>query len=144
MRVTLSSLATAALLVAARPAAAQQVVAGSSRPLIVPAASAAAPTPRVLANYRLAGPGGTGMPERVTVADSAGRLVASYRPGAGRADRPMEVAVLDEDLVLQAETPSGFLTLRLYAQNSAEPTGPVAGRWWLGEQEGALRGRVSR
>jgi hypothetical protein len=56
----------------------------------------------------------------------------------------MVVTVLDTDLVLQGETPSGVLTLQLFGQNDAATTDAVAGRWWLGEQKGELRGRAVR
>ena len=77
----------------------------------------------------------------MTVADSLGALVASFRlPGEPTA-RPMLVTVLDTDLVLQGETPSGVLTLQLYRQNDSDTTDAVAGRWWLGDREGELRER---
>lgn len=133
-----SALATvAAVLVACcaatRPAAAQQALAVH--------ATAGGATVRPVALYRFATPIEAGLPTQVTIADSAGALVASYRLAGDRAVRPLTVAVLDADLVLQGEAPAGLLTLVLERQNDV-PAGAVAGRWALGARQGALRGRT--
>jgi hypothetical protein len=143
----LSPLATAALCAAAvSPAAAQRATAPASvRPIVRPAAAtAAAPLPRTVAVYRFGAPREAGMPTQVTVADSVGQLVATFRLSGAGAARPMRVDVLNTDLVLQGDTPSGVLTLVLYRQNESEPAGTFAGRWSLGEQQGTLRGSAAR
>ena len=146
---TLSRLPIAALTVAvallstARPAAAQAVQPTVRRPDVasVPAAAPA----RTLAVYRL-GRGGAApadLPVRVTVADSAGTLVARYLADGVAREAAMAVTVMDTDLVLQAETPSGLLTLVLERQNDAPPS-ELTGRWWLGADAGVLRARRGR
>jgi hypothetical protein len=85
-----------------------------------------------------------GMPTRVTVADSAGTLVASFRPRGARADRPMKVAVADRDILLEAETVRGTLTIVLYDQNDPMAVGSVIGSWTLGSAQGELRARAVR
>jgi hypothetical protein len=127
---------------AARPAAAQRAVAENARPAAVPTTTVAL---RPVAAYRFAAsPRTTGLPDEVTLADSNGVLVASFRVAGARESRPMLVDVLDTDLVLQGETPTGVLTLRLYGQNEVASTGVFEGRWWLGERAGDLRGRITR
>ena len=143
MRAIYSLLAAAALCAAARPAAAQHAaVPGHVRPATPVVAGAAAVRP--LASYRLAAARRAALPAEVTVADSAGALVASYRlPGMADA-QPMVVTVIGTDVVLQGETPSGVLTLQLYGQNDADAAAPVEGRWSRAGQEGSLRGRATR
>lgn len=113
----------AVLLTAARPAAAQP-----------PLTSA-----RTLAVYRLATRAGAGLPAEVSVADSAGTLVAHYRFPAARAAAPMLVTVIDTDLVLQSETPAGVLTLVLYQRNDDGFVTDAVGQWSLGGRHGTLR-----
>lgn len=130
----------AALLSTARPAAAQ-----AAQPTVRRADVVAAPAARTLAVYQL-GTGGAALPDlpvRVTVADSAGTLVARYRADGAAREASMTVTVMDTDLVLQAETPSGLLTLLLERQNDAAPR-ELTGRWWLGADGGALRARGAR
>ena len=124
-------LAAAALTVAVRPAAAQPVAG------VAPA--------RTVATYRFTRARDGSMPSEVTIADSAGVLLASFRLPGDRAARPMAIDLTDSDLVLQGETPSGVLTLRFYRPGDlvATDAGAVAGRWWLGEQAGTLRGHVT-
>ena len=145
MRAILSSrsmLAAAELSAAAlAPAAAQQAAAPAPAR---PAVEAAAPAPREVAIYRFSSPRATGLPTQVTVADSAGQLVASYQLRGSRAALPMEVTQLGTDLVLQAETPEGVLTMQLYGQTDPATATPLSGRWWLGDQAGILRGRANR
>ncbi|HKG90711.1 MAG TPA: hypothetical protein VKA84_02395 [Gemmatimonadaceae bacterium] len=153
MRSSLPALAAVALSVAvaaaARPAAAQQPTAapGHARPGVPRGADAGdAEAARTVALYRFATPRrSSGLPALVTVADSAGQLVASFQLPGARGWRPMEVTLIGTDLVLQGETPDGVLTLRLYGQNEpgAAERG-LSGRWWLGGQEGELRGRPGR
>jgi hypothetical protein len=141
MRTILPILAAAALgAVAASPVAAQQAAATNLARPIVPKA----PAPRLLATYRVTAERDGAMPAVVTVADSAGALVASYRLPGARDAQPMEVFVMDADLVLQGETPSGLLTLQLAGLNEAEAGRRISGRWWLGRQSGALTVRPIR
>ena len=149
MRTTLSlrsSLAAAAFCaVAASPAIAQHATAtGYLRPVVNPASATADGALRTVAFYRFGTSRELGMPTQVTVADSAGTLVASFRLAGTRASRPMTVDVNDTDLLLQGETPSGVLTLELYQQQDSDAPGAVVGHWWLGKQQGTLRGRTVR
>jgi hypothetical protein len=141
MRTILSTLSAVALgAVVASPVAAQQAVATTAaRPVV-----RSAPASRPLAIYRLTGARDGALPATVTVADSAGTLVASYRLPGARDEQPMAVFVLDTDLVLQGETSTGILTLQLVGLNDAEPAGAITGRWWLAGQSGALRVRAAR
>ena len=135
----LSPLATVALCAAAMsPAAAQHAAAPDHvRPVV-------APLPRTVALYQFGASRAVGMPTQVTVADSAGKLVATFRLPRGGAARPMTVGVVDTDIMLQGETPSGVLTLVLYQQNDPDAAGAVVGRWSLGDRQGELRGRAAR
>ena len=85
-----------------------------------------------------------GMPTRVTVADSAGTLVASFRPRGARFDQPMKVAVADRDILLEGQTVRGLLTIVLYDQNDSMPAGSIIGTWTLGSYQGELRARAVR
>jgi hypothetical protein len=131
-----------AALAAPRPAAAQAAApAAAQADVRRPDAPATAAILRPAATFRFARRDAAAFPTDVTVADSAGQLVARYRLDGDRVARPMVVTVIDTSLVLQAETPSGqLLTILLDGQN-APSSGPVTGRWWLGEASGALRGR---
>jgi hypothetical protein len=136
-RPLLAPLGAIALLAAARPVAAQRLAGGA------PAATAA-PVARPVATFRFDAGSDPRLPARVTLASAAGELVASYQARGDARTRPMTVAVLGTDLVLQGDTPSGVLTLRLEGQNDAAAGVPVTGRWWLGRETGALRGRPAR
>jgi hypothetical protein len=135
----LSALAAAvALTAASRPAAAQRAVASSA---VSATPIAARPTARTLATYFVSGTrGDVGLPARVTVADSSGELVAHVQIIGERAPRAMAVTVIENDLVLQAETPRGLLTFVLEKQND-RPTALLRGRWALGIDRGPVRGR---
>jgi hypothetical protein len=141
-----SPLAAAALYVGAvLPAAAQQAhTPDQPVPVVRHVSALHDPGVRTLAVYRLAAAGDANVPARITVADSAGRLVASYQLRNSRVTTPMDIEVLNRDIMLQGETPAGLLTLQLYRLNDSEAASPVAGRWWIGDQQGALRGRVVR
>jgi hypothetical protein len=140
----LSPLSAAVFSAAVLPAAAQPAaVLDHARPDVRPAAVIVDLSPRTVAAYRFAALGRAGLPAEVTVADSAGQIVASYRLSGDRAAHPMVVTAFDTDLVLQGETPSGVLTLQLYRQNDPQAAGAVTGRWWLGSQRGELRGRAA-
>lgn len=150
MRATLSyvlPLAAAALL-AATPAAAQR--AASQRAAARPVAPdlATAGTVRPVATYQLRSTHTTRLPEHITVADSAGGLVAHYRLPGDRTTYPMLVVVMGSDLVLQGETPAGILTLELFDANdsreaSARPAA-AQGRWHVDAQHGVLQSRPGR
>jgi hypothetical protein len=145
----LSPLTTAAFCAAAAlPAAAQRATAPDYvRPVVQNAAGIVhAALPRTVAVFRFAASQNTDMPAQVTVADSAGELVATYRLAGARGAGPMTVDVLNTDLVLQGETPSGALTLVLYRQNDPEVAAAraIVGRWSLGDHQGELRGRAAR
>jgi hypothetical protein len=145
-RSLLSPLATAALCaVAVTSAGAQRVAAKATlRPAAPPTTVAVnAAILRQVAVYHFGSPRAVGMPTAVTLSDSVGKLVAAYRLPGG-AERPMTVDVLNSDLVLTGETPSGLLTLVLYRQNDPEAADAWVGRWSLGEHQGELRGRSVR
>ena len=146
IRSILSLLAATALSVAVvRPAAAQQAAADYVRPTLGHATT----TPdtvqrRTLAVYRFGESHVAGMPSLVTVADSAGSLVATFRRSGTREAVPMVVDVLGADITLQGATPAGVLTIVLYGQNDPEASGALIGRWTLGGRQGALQGRAER
>ena len=138
----LSALATAAsLAVVASPAAAQLSVA--ARPLAAgPASPVVSVGHRVLAEYNFRnGPIDVAFPRTVTVADSAGTLVAHANFAGQRAEVPMTVTIIDSDLVLQGQTADGVLTLVLDRQNEGLSSFEN-GRWTLGSVTGSLRGKT--
>jgi hypothetical protein len=136
----LSALAALVSLAAAsRPAAAQHAVASSS---VSATPITAAPAVRRVATYYVAGTrGDVGLPGRVTVSDSIGQLVANVQIIGERAPRAMVVTVIENDLVLQAETPRGLLTLVLEKQNDRS-SARLRGRWALGMDRGPVKGRL--
>jgi hypothetical protein len=125
------------------PAGAQRATSSRIRAAVSPAGATAPTALRTVAIYNFAASRSTGLPAQVTVADSAGSLVASYRLPDSRIVSPMTVDVRDSDIVLYGATPSGVLTLTLYGQNDSDAS-TVIGRWTLGHQQGALRGRTER
>jgi hypothetical protein len=147
IRSILSPLAAVALSVAVvQSAAAQQVTAAD---YVRPAVRGVRTAPdtvrlRTLAVYRFAASAIAGMPSQVTVADSAGELVASFRRSGASDAIPMVVDVLGRDITLHGATPSGVLTLVLYGENDPDASGALAGRWMMGGREGALRGYAER
>jgi hypothetical protein len=141
LRSFVSPLATAGLVAVATSSAAAQTVAAHATAHSV-AATSVPVAPRIVALYHFATTGG-GMPSEVTLADSAGVLVANYRLwGANRAE-PMMVDFVNTDLVLQGQTPSGVLTLLLNQQPVPETGSIVIGRWMLENRQGELRARAS-
>lgn len=118
---------------AAAPAAAQGAI----------ATGAAGANARPVATYalRVALPDRT-MPATVVVADSAGALVASFQRDSDTAAIPLIVNVEGSDLVLHADTEKGLLELVLHRQNDGAARSRVTGRWTLGQEQGALQGRV--
>jgi hypothetical protein len=145
----LSPIAAVAFSAAAGPASAQYAAAPDHvRPAVQSVALAGAGTApaiiRTVAIYTFSVSPGRGLPSQVTVADSAGRLVASFRPGLGAAARPMTVGVFDTDLVLEGETRAGTLTLVFYGQNDPDATAGFIGRWSLAGNQGQLVGSAAR
>jgi hypothetical protein len=141
-RSLLPAVATAAfVLTAIRPAAAQNAAAPDYiRPVVRLAATAADPAPvRTVAVYRLTGARNLDIPTQVTVADSAGQLVATFRLSGDRAAGPMTVGARDTNLVLQGETRAGVFTLVLYHPSDPPAAGELVGSWSLGDRQGELR-----
>lgn len=139
----LSSLAVAAVL--ASPVAAQQSLVSER---VRPATDATTPDDRrsparTLVTYDFSS-SFDGMPSRVTVADSNGTLIASFRPRGAPKDRPMKVAVADRDILLEGETVRGTLTIVLYEQTDTTSAGTLLGTWALGSYQGELRARAVR
>lgn len=128
----------AAFVLAAAPAAAaaQDLSTGAVRP------APALVVSRPIATYRFNGGRAEGLPAEVAVVDRGGELTATYRlPGQGSV-QPMMVTILDRDIILQAETDRGVLTLQLFRQNDPDASEPVTGRWTLGSRSGELRARA--
>ena len=126
----------AALALSAAPAAAQELSTGAIRPAPALVAS------RQVATFRFNGGRAEGLPAEVSVIDRAGQLTATYRLPGQRVAQPMVVTVLDMDIILQAETDKGVLTLQLFQQNDPSADRGVVGRWTLGSRSGELRGRT--
>ena len=144
VRSILTPLSLAALAIAAiETASAQSTAASANVRLVAHSADIVAPLQRTIAVYQLDG-SQYGVPAQVTVADSAGKLVASYRLRAGGAERPMKVDVADSDILLQAQTPRGLLTIVFYQQNDTDAALPLIGLWSLGTRQGDLRARAGR
>ena len=145
IRSLVSPLAAAVFVIAAiGTASAQSAVAPANVRLVVRSTDMVeAPRHRTLAIYQFDG-SHDGIPAQVTVADSAGRLVASYRLRGGWVERPMTIDVADSDILLQAQTPRGTLTMVFYQQNDPDAAGPFVGAWSLGTRQGELRGRAER
>lgn len=139
--IALSTLAAALCATAAvRPAAAQGTPQATA-PSDTRRAEVAVAAARPVAEYRIE-TGRVGFPEHVTVSDSAGRIVASYRRVGDPVARPMAITVRGSDFRLRAMTPDGPLTIVLERQNG--DVGPVlTGRWRIGAMEGPLRGTVT-
>jgi len=115
------------LTIAAGPLAAQ-------RALVAPEQLA-----RVVASYDLRnGPRELDFPRSVTVADSAGTILARINVAGSARSIPMTVTVIDTDLVLQGQTPGGLLTLVLDKQNEGGETRLATGSWTLGHTQGRL------
>ena len=126
----------AALLLAGAPVAAQDLSTSAVRPAPMKVVS------REVAKYRFNGSRNEGLPAEVTVIDRGGELIATYRLPGQRVAEPMMVTLLDTDIILQAETDKGVLTIRLFEQNGQPRGDAVTGRWTLGSRSGELRGRA--
>ena len=126
---SLSTLAALATVAVAAPLAAQQTRA-------IPTGAA-----RVVATYDFVNVNrGAAMPRSVTVADSAGTILARAElPGQVTAI-PLTVTVIETNLILQGQTPDGVLTLVLNRQNEGGQMKLTNGTWTLGSTQGTLRG----
>ena len=146
IRSILAPLAVVALSATVRPATAQRAATAEKIRPVVNSARANADTVRLrtLAVYRFSNASVAGMPSQVTVADSSGELVASFRRAGTATATPMLVDVLDNDITLHGATPSGVLTLVLFGQNDPTAAGALIGRWTLGGRQGVLRGYAER
>lgn len=124
-------LTTAAVLaVAAAPLAAQSNA--------IPTGAA-----RVVASYDFwNAPRDASFPRSVTVADSAGTIIAHVDLAGEARSIPMTVTVIERNLVLQGQTADGVLTLVLDRQNEGGVAKLTSGTWTLGKAQGQLRGRV--
>jgi len=132
MRPTFLALtAAAASFTLAAPVAAQRTSA-------IPAGAS-----RVVATYDFRNaPANASFPSSVTIADSAGALIARVDFAGTVRSIPMLVTVIEHDLVLQGDTPDGLLTLVLDKQNEGGTNRLTTGTWTLGKAEGKLRGRA--
>ena len=136
-----SSLTIAAFCAAAgSPVAAQSAVAGNVRATLAASSDA---EPRTVAIYTFGSSRSAGVPAQVTVQDSAGTYLASFRLPGSSAIHEMAVDAHSGDLYLQGVTPSGVLTLVLFPSDTDE-AGAVIGRWQVGANEGELLRRVKR
>jgi hypothetical protein len=139
-----SSLTIAAFCAAAgSPVAAQSAVAGNVRAVVNASTSADDATPRTVAIYTFGPSPSVGVPSQVTVLDSAGTYLASFRLPGSSANREMAVDAHAGDLYLQGITPNGILTLVLYPSDT-DDAGAVIGRWQVGSGEGELLRRAKR
>jgi hypothetical protein len=130
MRTTPFFAAAAVLAFASAPLAAQQSNA-------IPTGAA-----RVVASYDFwNAPRDAAFPRSVTVADSAGTIVAHIDLAGDSKSIPMTVTVIERNLVLQGQTADGVLTLVLDRQNEGGVTKLTSGTWTLGKAQGTLRGR---
>lgn len=121
------------LTIAASPLAAQQVPVAPE------------PLARVVASYDLRnGPRDLDFPRSVTVADSAGTILARVNVASSARSIPMTVTVIESDLVLQGLTSAGVLTLVLDRQNEGGETRLATGSWTLGRTQGLLRAKNAR
>lgn len=125
--------AAVTLTIATSPLAAQQ------------ASVAPEPLARVVASYDLRnGPRELDFPRSVTVADSAGTILARVNVAGSARSIPMTVTVIESDLVLQGLTSAGVLTLVLDRQNEGGETRLATGSWTLGRTQGLLRAKNAR
>lgn len=137
--------AASTLTLAAQPLAAQQTALNTRTVVAKPTSLTAANPVRILAVYEVLGtPTNSAFPRQITVADSAGALLATVDMAGENSTVPMTVTVIDANLVLQGETSSGLLTLVLDNQNAGGTAKLANGTWTLGRSQGTLRGRTQR
>lgn len=77
------------------------------------------------------------MPVVLVISDSAGTPTARFRPEGDAEAHPMTVAVKATDLVLQAPTRVGVMTLVLQRHGDA-----ITGTWERGGERGTITGRL--
>jgi hypothetical protein len=131
MRPTFLAFAAAASLTLAAPLTAQRTSA-------MPAGAT-----RVVATYDFrTNATNASFPRSVTITDSAGAILARVDFAGTMRSVPMLVTVIENDLVLQGDTPDGVLTLVLDKQNEGGSTRLTTGTWTLGKAAGSLRGRT--
>ena len=136
-----SSLTLAAFCAAVgSPVAAQSAVAGNVRAVVTASSDV---TPRTVAVYTFGVSRSAGVPSQLTVLDSAGTYLATFRLPGSSVIHEMAVDAIQGDLYLQGVTPSGVLTVVLYP-NDTEAAGAVIGRWQVGSGEGELLRRGKR
>ncbi len=100
-------------------------------------------TSRVVATYDFRNSTASlAFPRSVTIADSAGAILARVDLAGTVRSVPMLVTVIDNNLVLQGDTPDGVLTLVLDKQNEGGATRLTSGTWTLGKAAGKLVGRA--
>lgn len=126
--------------------AAAALLAFAATPLAAQRTSAIPTGPaRVVATYDfLNSNASAGLPRTVTVADSAGVIIATGEFAGRSRAIPMAVTIIDTDIVLQGDTPEGVLTLVLNRANEGGETKLANGVWILGRTQGGLRGTLSR
>lgn len=126
-----------------RSAHAQRAVASNVvRPVVLETPDIASVL-RTVAIYQFEASRTPGMPNQVTLADSLGKLFATFTLPGNRTEQPMMVDVTESDIVLQGQTPAGIVTLVLFQQSDAGLT-PLRGKWYLGDRQGELFGRGAR
>jgi hypothetical protein len=97
-----------------------------------------------IATYRFVGWRGADLPTEVSLADSAGTFVASFRTPRTNVAHPMSVDVRGENVYMIGETSAGTLSIEFYERTRGSRDGVIEGRWTLGTRSGELRGRVER
>ncbi|MCU0648365.1 MAG: hypothetical protein MUF00_10250 [Gemmatimonadaceae bacterium] len=96
---------------------------------------------RTVASYAFqSAPRDVAFPHSVVVTDSAGTLVAAAFDARRQRQIPLNVTVLQSDLILQGRMADGDLTLILNRGNDGPDSFPPRGIWTLGERQGALVG----
>lgn len=142
-RLSFAAAALAAAAAVSSPARAQRAIASNVvRPVAQPAAEEAGVL-RTVAIYQFEASRTAGMPNQVILADSLGKLFATFTLPGNRTEQPMMVDVTESDIMLQGHTPSGIVTLVLFQRSDAGLT-PLRGHWYLGDREGELVGRGAR
>lgn len=136
----LALITSAALSVVSLPAAAQSNAFAPARTVAWSDHAGPPASARTVAIYRFRPTQAWGIPAEVTLADSAGRLLAyvRMRPGAPRIQLDADLSVAG--LTLQGETPAGLLTICLYDPELGAG-GSTEGHWWVAGRDGDLVAR---
>src|SRR5947209_7369231 len=91
------------------------------------AQSASAPVVRPIATYSVRNTSDlVGMPTRLTISDSAGKLVGSYWMRGERTARPLDVGTDHGDIILSAYTRGGPVQFLLKAQDDQPRGGRIS------------------